>query len=165
MLFHVSEDPTIAEFVPRPSKYTDDPVVWGIDAERLRNYLVPRDCPRVTYDAGPDTVAADVQRFLGSSRAVVAVEANWWNRIQSCRLYIYRLPAATFQCIDACAGYFVSRERVRPESVEVTDDPIAALLARRVEVRILPEIETLRQAVVASTLRFSVIRMCNAIVR
>jgi hypothetical protein len=26
-----------------------DPVVWALDDQRLRNYLVPRDCPRVTY--------------------------------------------------------------------------------------------------------------------
>ena len=53
------------------------PVVWAIDADRLRNYLVPRECPRVTYYAGRETTAADVERFLGSSPAVVAVESGW----------------------------------------------------------------------------------------
>ena len=49
MFFHVSEAADIERFDPRPSALTHEPVVWAIDEERLRNYLVPRDCPRVTY--------------------------------------------------------------------------------------------------------------------
>jgi hypothetical protein len=162
VLFHISEDFGIVEFAPRPSKYTEYPVVWAIDAARLRNYLVPRDCPRVTYYAGPQTTDADRQRFLGSSAAVLAVEAKWWPRIRSCRLFSYRLPAETFELVDDDAGYFVSRESIRPLEVEVIDDPITALLARDVEVRVVPELDSLRAAVVASTLRFSIIRMRNA---
>src|SRR5262245_31758539 len=108
MLFHVSERSGIERFEPRPSYYTGAPVVWAIDADRLRNYLVPRDCPRVTYYAGPATTVADVERFLGSSPAVVAVESGWWDRLRSCRLYCYHLPPESFECIDDCAGYFVS---------------------------------------------------------
>ena len=53
MLFHVSEKSGITEFMPRQSKYTQAPVVWAVDDEKVRNYLVPRDCPRVTYYAEP----------------------------------------------------------------------------------------------------------------
>ena len=162
MLFHVSEEPAIAEFIPRPSKYTPDPVVWAVDDEKVRNYLVPRDCPRVTYYADARTIAADSERFLGTSSAVVAVAANWWNRIRSFTLYSYQLPSDTFACIDECAGYFVSRESVRPLHVEVIEDPIAALLARGVELRILPTLGPLRDAIVGSTLQFSIIRMRDA---
>ena len=162
MLFHISEDPGIVEFIPRPSKYTRDPVVWAVDAARLRNYLVPRDCPRVAYYAGSETTDADRERFLGSSAAVLAVEAKWWPRIRSCRLYSYRLPSDTFELMDQDAGYFVSRDSVRPLEVEVIDDPITALLVRQVELRVLPELGSLRAAVVASSLRFSIIRMANA---
>src|SRR5262245_53698707 len=102
MLFHVSEEPGIEHFEPRPASYTDAPVVWAIDADRLRNYLVPRDCPRVTYYAGRATTAADVERFLGSSPAVVAVESGWWERLRSGRLCCYHLPEETFVCIDTC---------------------------------------------------------------
>ena len=161
MLFHISEDSGIAEFVPRRSKYTEYPVVWAIDAARLRNYLVPRDCPRVTYSAGPQTTEADRERFLGSSAAILAVEATWWPRIRSCRLYSYRLPLETFELMDEDAGYFVSRDSVRPLEVEVIDDPITALLVRQVELRVLPDLGSLRAAVVASSLRFSIIRMEN----
>ena len=162
MLFHVSEEPGIDEFRPRPSKYTQDPVVWAVHDEKIRNYLVPRDCPRVTYFADAHTATADSERFLGASTAVVAIEASWWNRIRSFTLYCYHLPSDTFECIDECAGYFVSREPVRPMQVEVIEDPIAALLQRGVEFRILPTLGPLRDAVVASTLQFSIIRMQNA---
>jgi hypothetical protein len=162
VLFHVSEEPGIGEFVPRPSKYTPYPVVWAVDDEKIRNYLVPRDCPRVTYYADSQTVPADSERFLGTSTAVVAIEASWWNRIRSLVLYCYHLPPDTFACIDECAGYFVSRTSVRPLKVETIEDPIAALLERGVEVRILPTLGPLRDSIVASTLQFSIIRLRNA---
>ena len=92
MLFHVSEESGITGFEPRASEYASGLVVWAIDGERLRNYLVPRDCPRVTYYAGRGTVAADVERFLGSSPAVIAVESDWLERLRSCRLCCYHLP-------------------------------------------------------------------------
>jgi hypothetical protein len=162
VLFHVSEEPGIVEFKPRPSKYTPAPMVWAVNDEKIRNYLLPRDCPRVTYYAGTQTVPEDSARFLGTSAAVVAIEAIWWNRIRAFRLYSYHLPSETFECIDECAGYFVSRESVRPLRIEVIEDPIAAMLARGVELRILPTLDPLRDSVVASTLQFSIIRMRNA---
>jgi hypothetical protein len=33
MLFHVSEESGIVRFEPRPSQYTDEPVVWAVDAQ------------------------------------------------------------------------------------------------------------------------------------
>jgi hypothetical protein len=162
MLFHVSEEPGIERFEPRPSQYTDQPVVWAIDAERLRNYLVPRDCPRVTYYAGRETTAADVERFLGSSPAVVAVESGWWERLRSCRLYCYHLPPDAFERLDEGAGYFVSRGPVAPARVQVFDDLMAELVRRGVELRFVPDLWPLRDAVVASTLQYSIIRMRNS---
>ena len=162
MLFHVSEESVIDVFEPRPSGYVADPVVWAIDEARLHNYLVPRDCPRVTYYAGPETSAVDVERFLGASPAVVAVESRWLECLRSCRLYLYHFPPDTFECLDECAGYFVSRETVVPARVEIIDDPIAELLKRGVELRFVADLWPLRDAVVHSTLQFSIIRMRNA---
>lgn len=162
MLFHVSEEAGIERFEPRALEEGGEAVVWAIDAERLRNYLVPRECPRVTYYAGRETSAADVERFLGASPAVVAVESGWLERLRSCRLYCYHLPPETFECIDECAGYFVSRAAVTPIRVEVFDDPIAELLKRGVELRFVPSLWPLRDAIVASSLQFSLIRMRNA---
>jgi hypothetical protein len=165
MLFHVSEDAGIERFEPRRSQSAADPVVWAVDADRLRNYLLPRECPRVTFYAGPETTVADVERLLGSSPTVIAVESAWLERLRSCRLYCYHLPAETFECIDECAGYFVSRRPVVPVHVQLVDDVIAALLGRGVELRLLPNLWTLRDAVVSSTLRYSIIRMRNALPR
>lgn len=79
MLFHVSEEFGIERFEPRLSQYAEEPVVWAISDKRLHNYLVPRDCPRVTYYSGSETNASDVERFLGSSPAVVAIESGGSN--------------------------------------------------------------------------------------
>jgi hypothetical protein len=165
MLFHVSEESGIERFEPRASEYTAGTVVWAIDAERLRNYLLPRECPRVTFYAGRETTVDDVERFLGSSPAVVAVESGWMERLRSCRLYCYHLPPETFECIDECAGYFVSRVPVVPLRVEVIADPVAELLRRGVELRFMQSLWPLRDAVVASSLQFSLIRMRNALPR
>src|SRR5262252_7907522 len=106
MLFHVSEESGIARFEPRVPEGGGEPVVWAIDDERLRNYLTPRDCPRVTFYSGLETTAGDRQRFLGSSAVVLAIEHGWHARLQACRLYCYRFPGTNFACVDECAGYF-----------------------------------------------------------
>ena len=165
MLFHVSEESGIERFDPRSSEYTDVPVVWAISQERLQNYLLPRECPRVTYYAGPDTTAADIERFLGSNSSVIAIENAWYERLQSCHLYCYRMPPETFECIDVCAGYFVSKVSVIPERVEVIDDVITRLLSCGVELRFVSNLWPLRDAVVGSSLQFSLIRMRNALAR
>lgn len=162
MLFHVSEASGIELFEPRPSKYVDDSVVWAIDAHHLRNYLFPRECPRVTYCAGPQTAIADQQRFLGTSAAVVAVESKWFDRLKACRLFCYHLAPDTFTCLDECAGYYVSREPVIPKQIDVFEDLFGELWRRGVELRIVPSLWSLRDSVVASTLQFSIIRMHNA---
>ena len=163
MLYHISEDATIQRFKPRPSDYTDEPVVWAIHADRLHNYLLPRDCPRVTYYAGDKTTPADVKQFLGDSPAVVAIESGWLERLRTCRLYSYHMPSETFRCIDRCAGYYISQQPVVPERVEIYDDLIAELLKRGVELRFVPNLWLLADAVVASSLRYSLIRMRNAV--
>jgi hypothetical protein len=165
LLFHVSEDRGIEQFEPRPAHGSNWAVVWAIDAGRLRNYLVPRDCPRVTYYAGPETTSADKARFLGSSAAVIAIEGDWFARVRSCTLYCYHLPPDTFECADECAGYFVSRLSVAPVYVEIFDDPVSEILRRGVELRVMPDLWALRGAVVASSLQFSVIRLRNALPR
>ena len=161
MLFHVSEG-EIRRFEPRPTESVGEPVVWAIGGPRLHSYLLPRECPRVTFYAGPATTADDAERFLGTSPAVVAVESAWLERIRACVLYCHHLPSRTFECMDEGAGYFVSRAAVVPERVEVITDVVAELLARGVELRFLPSLWQLHDAAAASSLRFSMIRMRNA---
>jgi hypothetical protein len=163
MLIHVSENGGIERFEPRAAAAAAEAAVWAIDNARLRNYLDPRDCPRVTYYAGPDTTNADVAQFLGTSAAVLAIERE--QRQRSCQRYCYHLPPQTFACIDECAGYFVSHVPVTPVRVERFDDLLAELLRRGVEVRIVRSLWPRHDAVVTSTLQCSMIRMRNALPR
>ena len=161
-VYHVSEEPGIEVFEPRRIGGAGEALVWAIDDARLHNYLLPRECPRVTFFAGPRTSVVDRERLLGSSAAVVAIEAAWLQRLQSCRLFCYHLPADDFRTYDETAGYLVCRIAVKPSSVECIDDAVAAILQRGVELRILPSLWSLRDAVVESTLEFSIIRWRNA---
>ena len=160
-IYHVSEQSDIRVFEPRQVS-SGESLVWAIDDEHLRNYLVPRECPRVTFYAGPGTAAADRERFLGSSAAVLAIESAWFERVRACRLFCYHLPAGTFECSDKTAEYFVSRTAVTPTLVDVIHDPVVAILRRGVELRVVPDLWPLRDAVIGSTLQFSIIRWRNA---
>jgi hypothetical protein len=163
-LYHVSETGGIECFVPRPDGQ-GQPRVWAINGPRLHNYLLPRDCPRVTYYATRHTHEEDRHRFFSGDAtvSVVAIEHGWLDRIRSARLYLYRLPPGTFDCTDAIAGYHVSRLAVRPLACEAVDDVLTALQARPVELRVLANLWPLRDAVAGSSLAFSIIRMRNAL--
>ena len=161
-VYHVSEEPDIGVFEPRQIETGGESLVWAIDNAHLHNYLAPRECPRVTFYAGPGTTDADRERFLGSSAGVVAIESVWFERMRSCRLFCYHFPGDTFECSDKTAGYFVSRAGVKPARVDVIQDPVLAILQRGVELRVLPDLWSLRDAVIASTLEFSIIRWRNA---
>lgn len=165
MLYHVSEDSGITRFEPRPAKGYDAPVVWAVHAARLRNYLLPRDCPRITYFAANHSSKLDVDRFLGASESVVAIEAGWLERVRKSTLYLYELPPDTFRCVDECAGYLHSIVAVPPTTVRVIDDLLDALANSGTEIRIVKSLWPLHDAVVASTLGFSMIRMRNALPR
>lgn len=167
-VYHVSDQPGLDRFEPRPPPSRDagvsEPVVWAISGSLLHNYLLPRDCPRVTFYAGALTSDEDRERFLGPGdvRHVVAIEHAWLARVRTCRLWIYAFAPHTFSLIDASAGYYVSRLPVDPVHVHESNDLLAALAARDVELRVLPNLWPLRNAVQASTLAYSFIRMRNA---
>jgi hypothetical protein len=164
-LFHVSDQPGIDRFDPRPSNSAGaDAVVWAISERLVHNYLLPRDCPRVTFYAGDQTDGADAAAFFNTVAAtfVIAIESGWLDRVRAARLYLYDLPADTFEVHDAGAGYDVSRSPVTPLRVELVDDLLAAQAARGVDLRVTPSLWPLADAVAASTLHFSNIRMRNA---
>ena len=168
-LFHVSDQVGIERFEPRlspsPNVFAgDDRVVYAIAESLLHNYLFPRDCPRVTFYAGEETTQADVERFwqVSTAKYIVAIESCWVPQMLKERLYCYELPVATFEITDEIARYYLSREAVEPISVTIYDDLFLALSQRDVEVRILPTLWPLRDAVVESSVHFSIIRMRNA---
>lgn len=164
-LFHLSDDPGIERFEPRPSAYTTEPVVWAISDQRIANYLLPRDCPRVCFRAGPESLGADVERLLGADTVVIAVEEEWLERLQNGKLHRYAMPNDGFVLQDESAGYWVSYGAIEPLGVELLDDLPGAIAAEGVTLKVLPSLWDLHDAVKQSSLVFSMIRMRNAVPR
>lgn len=162
-VYHVSEASSIERFTPQQSSDGIDRV-WSISDARLHNYLLPRDCPRVTFYAAETTSQADARRFLPDRNAesVIAIEQRWLHRVVNTRLRLYVFDATPFKLHDPIAGYYVTRQPVEPLMELAVDDPLGVLLARNVEFRVLASLVTLRAAVIESTLAFSIIRWVNA---
>ncbi|OOQ60257.1 DUF6886 family protein [Mucilaginibacter pedocola] len=168
-LFHVSETGGIKLFQPRPSPsyfaaITGD-VVFAIADKLLHNYLLPRDCPRVTYYAGEQTTDADKDKFMGGAKAshIVIVEDGWEQRIRESVLYCYEFPPEDFTLLDECAGYHISYQQVTPIAEYCIDNVLSALQSRDVELRFMPSLVGIAEEVKNSSLNFSLIRMRNAI--
>ena len=167
-LFHASEQAGIVRFDPRPVPSPDSGVtgaaVWAVDEPHLPNFILPRDCPRVTFGVGPGTSAEDRARFFAHStaRRIVAVESQWAPAILACTLFLYEMPPASFEIALEEAGYYISRATVVPTRVIEVRDVIGEMLKREVELRLVPDLWPLSDAVIASSLEFSNIRMKNA---
>jgi hypothetical protein len=168
-IFHISENGEIETFKPRPSPAKIEnlagDVVFGISEKLLHNYLLPRDCPRVTFYASDKTSPTDKEKFLpAATDYVIAVEAKWFPAIQQTTLFCYEFDGETFSLIDECAGYYVSYKEVKPLSVKRIDNILDELFRRNdIELRILPELWSIADKVSKSSLNFSLIRMRNAI--
>jgi hypothetical protein len=163
-LFHISEQAGIERFEPRPHSRFPDAVVWAIDDARMHTYMLPRDCPRIALFPQADTMDKDKLRFMGSTTApcVLAIESAWLERAMRHRLYQYTLPAATFTLEDEVAGHYISRQPVSPIDMQVIEQPLLEMVKRNVELRVMPSLWELREAVVGSTMNFSITRMRNA---
>jgi hypothetical protein len=91
-----------------------------------------------------------------------AIESHWLPAMQSTRLYCYELAGEAFELLDASAGYWITKGEVVPLSVEPIGDLLAALANAGVELRIMPSLWPLHDAVITSSLGFSIIRWRNA---
>ncbi|MFL5297026.1 MAG: DUF6886 family protein [Phenylobacterium sp.] len=165
-LFHVSEEPGIARFVPRPPPSPDSGVtgeaVWAVAESHLVNFLTPRDCPRIGFRAGPATSETDRARFLGDVERVLAIEAAWLARLEAGVVFLYEMPPKTFEVALPEAGYWISRQAVTPRAVRAEPDLVAAIARAGAELRVVEDFWPLADAVAASTLEFSIIRKRNA---
>lgn len=166
-LFHVSEEADIPVFHPRtPSRPDLDPnipLIWAIDEAHLPNFLTPRDCPRVTYHAGPQTTPEDASLFFSSAvQHVVVIEQKWFEIMKNTTLYLYEFDPSDFELQDAVAGYYVAKSTQVPIGKYHIDDLFAALFQRGVELRIVENLWPLRNRVLGSSLNFSFCRMAFA---
>jgi hypothetical protein len=166
-LYHFSEESDIAVFEPRklPYRMEEPAQVWTIDEFHAPHYLFPRDCPRVCIWPKDDTTEQDYSRFFGHSGTsrIVAVEAGWLDRIRNGSIYRYVFHPDDFTLYDANAGYYTSTHTVTPAAVEKIGDLLGSLTALGIEVRLTPSLTPLKQAILASTVNFSMIRMKNAV--
>jgi hypothetical protein len=156
-LFHVSEEPDIARFEPRPAA---DGVlkIWAIEERTFCNYLLPRDCPRVCFRATPGVDAS----LLEGAEAIVAIEAGWLARVQTTALHRYEMPADDFALEDRIAGYWTSISVVTPLSVTALTDLPTRIAEAGARLVVLPTLWPLHDRVKTSGLDFSMIRMRNA---
>lgn len=165
-LWHVSEDPSLGVLEPHRARTatSDDRLVWAVDTRHLPLFWFPRQCPRATFWAASGTRDGDVERFLDGYRdgRVHAIESGWLERMRTCRVLAYRLPGRTFHPHSSVGGYWMSDEAVEPLEVVELGDLLARHAEALIELRILPSLWPLWDAVVGSTLEFSGIRLRHA---
>ena len=139
-------------------------MVWAIDYAHLHNYLLPRDCPRVTFYADENSKSNDIKKLMAgaSAKHIIAIETRWLPKIQKQCLYQYEFDSKDFSLVDKIAGYWISRKSVTPITEIKIDNILSALLEHEVELRIMPSLWKLREAVINSTLAYSIIRMNKA---
>jgi len=168
-LYHVSEEPVIEVFIPRPSPQAYDKitgnVVFAVSDEMLHNYLLPRECPRVTYFAKEDSMQSDIDEFIGSStkKYFINIEEGWFERVIQSILYLYELPTESFELLDEGAGYYISYETIKPIDIYIVSDAIYEIEKRNTEIRTLPSLKQLAERISRSSLQFSIIRLRSAI--
>ncbi len=165
-LYHFSEEPDITIFEPRKLDYraNEPAMVWAIDEFHAPHYFFPRDCPRVCIWPKEDTTESDFNRFFGHSKTarIVAIEAGWFERVRTAHLFRYTFEPDHFTSYEPNAGYYTATQTVKPISVERMDDLLGSLIALGIELRITPSLMPLRDAILSSTVNFSMIRMKNA---
>lgn len=154
-LFHVSEDPTIKEFSPlpppNPEAGVDFNAVWAINEEKLPNYLLPRDCPRICF-------------IDNNKQHQIIVETGWLRKIKDTVLYLYQFDGEGFELHDPIAGYYLSRRTAYPQIIRKITDPLIELEKRNIKFSSLDNLHKKKDEVVSSYKEFSIIRFRNAAV-
>ena len=165
-LWHFSEDPSLRSFRPHVPASNPDaaPLVWAVDTRHAPLFWFPRDCPRGCIWTTSTMSEADRERFfgLGGAARVHVVEGAWLDRIRTCVLYAYRLPAETFRPHEEVGGYWVSGQSVDAEERVEVGDLLGLHAESGIEVRITTSLWPFWRRVVASTVGYSGLRLSHA---
>lgn len=140
--------------------------VWAVDHDRSPDYWFPRQCPRAMAWTVPGSTAQDRERIIGPGcgERVHAVEYGWLERMRTVELYAYRLPAEVFRPLGDAA--VVAEEQVVPLGpAERVGDLFELHEEAGIALRVLPNLWPFWDAVTASTLGWSGIRLRNALHR
>ena len=160
-LLHFSEDPAIDRFVPHvPATNPDEPpMVWTIDDPHAPLFWFPRDCPRVAFWSEDGTPPEGLGATSGAR--VHAIEEAWLEPMRACELFVYRFDPSGFAPWPDADGYWVSTDEHVPVDVAPVGDLLERHRERSIELRVLPDLRPLRDAVIASGYRYSMCRMAN----
>ncbi|HTJ69568.1 MAG TPA: hypothetical protein VL551_18670 [Actinospica sp.] len=166
-VLHFSEDPAITSFAPHVAATAQqpEPYVWAVDALHAPSYWFPRQCPRGMAWLTAQTTDEDRDRILGpgGGERVHAVEYGWLEALRTVSLYAYRFAAADFRPFGRHASAHVCEHEVRPLGpAEPVGDLLELYEAAGIQLRVLPNLWTFWDAVTASSLGFSGIRLRNA---
>lgn len=169
-LFHISEESDIEVFHPRiPTRMDLDQTkgfVWAIDERHLPNFLTPRNCPRVCFHVGPETMEIDKATYLSSSSCphVVAIEQRWFETMANTTLYRYEFDPKDFshRYQDEGAGYYTSEVTQHPIAKVAIHNLFGELFARHVELRLVDSLWDLHDAIQKTSFNWSMCRMRNA---
>ena len=91
-----------------------------------------------------------------------AIETEWLARVRACKLFVYRFDPSPFHLHNAGAGFWIAQQDVEPLSVEPVGDLLEHHAMAEIELRIVPDIWPLIDAIIDSGLYFSIIRKANA---
>jgi hypothetical protein len=166
-VLHFSEDPAIPVFVPHVAATARQAAayVWAVDFRRAPDYWFPRECPRVlAWVKDGTTTDVDRERIIGAGcgERVHAIEYGWLDAMRSTRLYAYRLPAAAFRSFEDSHAQ-VAEVPVEPLGpAEPVGDLLECHAAAGIQLRVLDRLWPFWDAVTASTVGFSGIRLHNA---
>jgi hypothetical protein len=151
-LWHYSEDAAIERFVPHIPATNPEmpPLVWTVDEVHAPLFWFPRDCPRITF--WPDH---------GNAPRVHAIEEAWRERVESCKLFVYRFAVDGFEPWPGADGYWVSDDEQVPLDVAPVGDLLERHRERGIDLWVLPDLRELRDQVLESDYRFSMCRMAN----
>jgi hypothetical protein len=165
-LYHFSEDPGIATFIPRTPEHRPEiePMVWTVDQERAWTYLFPRDCPRVLLWPTAATTPDDLAHWFGGNPGarIACIEWRWLKAMHETSLFRYEMDPGRFRPLDGDSWMHVSRQPETPVALEPVGDLVAALQREGVELRLMPTLGTLFGAWEHS-FHFSGIRLRNAV--
>lgn len=165
-LFHVSEENNISKFVPRPSPSTFENltknVVFAIGENLLHNYLLPRECPRVSYSFGKNTTFIDKNKYLQKKNFVLVLQDNWIKEINKTSIYLYEFDSKHFKVLDETANYYVSNKIEIPKNKQKITDLIEYLSRIiKLELLIVKDLRKVANEIQQTSLDYSFIRMRN----
>ncbi|MEK8129012.1 DUF6886 family protein [Paenibacillus filicis] len=164
MLFHFSEDNSIPLFVPKEKQNRPDfpAVVWAIDGEHEFTHFFPRDCPRIVCRRDEAKTDEHLQLFFNHTHADT-VESDWYTRISKQTLFRYSFDDEGFELFDQTAGYYISRQVVKPKFMEIYNNLLERLIQKGIELRFTTNLYPLREAILASDFKgFGIHRFNNA---